>query len=190
MGTLNIYFDFTKVGGNVVIGTVAYEKEGVLRHTFKKIEKLTLEESEKYNQFHSTIKALHLGIKELKEWITENKPGGMKVVLLNQNQLIFRWLAEQSYSIDYADVFEELNYDLFKLLDSVEFEYREITGKDNRVKKILKQEAATIKVDSQSLNFSLLREKFSDSKTRVEERENQRKVVGDTNIVDLNRFKV
>lgn len=190
MRTLNIYFDYTKVGGNTVIGAVAYEGSGGLRHVFKKIEKLSIDESRGMNQFHYTIKAMNLGITELKHWIKQNKIRDLKVVLLNQNHLIFKWLSEQSYGMDYMESFEILNMNLFDLLDIVDFEYREITGKDNRVKKILKTEASMIKVDNQSLNFSLLRERLSENKSKVEERQRNMKVSGENNIVELNKFKV
>ena len=168
MKILNIYFDYINVNGNIVIGVVAYDGERKLSSCFRKIEKLDKELSELYNHFHCTLKSLE---KALEEYINYNKnKDKTKIVLLNQNSLIFKWLSEQNCNIDYMDLMNSIFYLIYECINYTSFEYKVIKGKDNKAKKLLKNDKESHINTNKELDFSKLKERLFKAKEKVEEK--------------------
>lgn len=183
MKKVNLYFDFVKKQGQVILGAVMYERGKSIRHEFKKVKRLSGEESSKYNQFHSTIKALSLGIEGLREWIKKERVGNVDVLLMNQNELVFKWLAEQSYDLSYKELFNELEYRLMEVLDYTEFGFVVIQGKENKAKKMLKTESPDDSFIYRKLDFKGLRGRLGKQKQK-------RKASGGNNIVSIEKFRL
>lgn len=185
MKGINLYFDFCKKQGQIIIGAAAYERGKNLKYLFKKVERLSCEESAEYNQFHATIKALNLAVESLGEWVRKEKAEGVDVLFMNQNELVFRWLKEQNYGMGYRDLFSELEENILKVLELVEFGFMVIDGKDNKVKKMLKNEAADDSFGYQKLDFKGLRDKLGKTKECGKKKE-----MGEDNIVSIEKFRL
>lgn len=179
-----IYFDFYKGNGVTLIGVSGYENEYSFKPLMKKVE--VVKEDYGYNQYHLSIKAFDLAVREIYSHMCKgNKVGN--VIFLNQNDLIFSWLYKQNYSNNYKFVFSELERDLIKIVDSMTFEYKKIKGKENKAKDILKNEAILYENDGVSrLDFKKLKDKFASNGVEREVSNNS----NNSNIVYVEKFNI
>lgn len=160
MEKLVIYFDYVKVNGSIVVGTASYESEKSLRSSFKGINVVEGKEVENYNQFHSSIRALQYALNEAKNWIDSNNIKEIEITLLNQNSLIFDWLLQQSFDVEYEELFMEVYDTIEEMVETTDFRYKVIKGKDNKAKKLLKSESCRLCNASVEMDFSGLGERF------------------------------
>lgn len=158
---MNIYFDFYKHMNDCFIGVVAYEGDYSIKPSFKKIIKID-KGADFLNQYHLSIKAFSLAVEELYMYYRKGNKID-KAVFINQNEYIFKWLINQNYSKKYSYVFEELEKNLLKIIDTgLEFEYKVVKGKDNRAKDYIKRESLLYNSnEGAKLDFNSLRKKFN-----------------------------
>ncbi len=171
MGSLAVFFDYAKVNDTVIIGVSSYENERSLKCAFKGVKNLNKLETQYYNQFHNSIKALEYALLEVEKWISDNKIEELELTLLNQNSLIFKWLEEQSYSYEYEELFEGIYDIISRIIDSTKFKYKIIKGKDNKAKKLLKNESCNYKCEASEIDFSSLGKRFEKKSTPKQEKE-------------------
>lgn len=174
-----VYFDFLDSQGVRLVGSSVYSSEYSYKPLIKKVEEV---KDGGLNQYHLTIKAFEVAVRLVYEYIKKGNKVS-RVIFINQNELVFTWLLNQNYSGKYAKEYSELEKELIKIVDGLEFEYKVIKGKDNKTKEILKNEVILYNRNrTNKLDFKNLRKKLEESKPVGESINN--------NVVYVEKFKI
>ncbi|MCH4866791.1 hypothetical protein [Bacillus sp. 1006-3] len=143
-----IYFDYKDLGQNIMLGVIVYEDMDKIIQETKTIKK-----SGKTN-FDHTLEAWVYATELVKE------EGFDDIKFLNQNKLIFDWLAKGNYTEERAVYYDQIKKNMMymKADGANALEYEVIKGDKNEAKKYLKKAVTTeshaIKGDFMDVLFS------------------------------------